>query len=834
MEALFSNDLTGMRTIDSLPETSSSAQTENLKSGQAGPTALEKIPLARRMKGFDENRDDKPMGTIESNGTSSLEAIVSHTATRPLRSKTNRVLFDAEPPDYQPPVFKYSQEKGLGKRWSKPLAYGEGRRRGDVQFDDLQRLDEEEYLNDNLIEFYMDYLFTKYTVNPDRVFCWNTYFYTALTSKTGGKPINYDAVSRWTSKMDIFAYDYIVVPINDQQHWYLAIICNVSRISRTPILEIFQDHEDETLQKELEESVRDRVPPENKQNSIMGSLEVENGSIAMTGQSDEPRQNREDHINLFDEEAKLSLVDKDDPGGQDTASTDELGEVNLPLDQHAATSAQVEAGANGDLNVQSRLTKSPQKRKAQRKHALAKRNPSEPVVIVLDSLSLPRSKCVRALKAWLKAEGEAKRGMDAIIKENGFYPKESQIPTQSNWSDCGVYVLGYVEKFFQDPDAFKTKLLTGEMSSQQDWPELQPKEMRNNMRDIIQKAALEQETVRQEAKKAKKRALRMNSAPPVAEEPKALDNDSNSSKPADGVHSRVKRLGPGLTEQSSTPQGFADSSKLQSPFQSPQTAPRDSLLPRAPSYEHASDPDMDAKSEEKDTSSRLSPKQETHKRKSPEVRISVKAPQMASSTNKERQKRVETTCGEEISDGHFLTVRGKRGTRHEDEKDDELNAKKKRTITTDKNEHVRQNPSTKSKDVAKDQRGSAASQLIEILDSQEQRDAAVPSPKVATQPLASDPGHVGNSHQLENKADGAIQESRKRRRSSDSIAHERSCFTNNGGQLEADCMEVFVEEVVHMAIDEPGLEEGGGEGREPGRRFSDMGDEKDTRGCVSL
>jgi sentrin-specific protease 7 len=48
------------------------------------------------------------------------------------------------------------------------------------------------------------------------VYFFNTHFYTKLTEKAGRNIINYQAVARWTSRVDIFSYDYIVVPINEK------------------------------------------------------------------------------------------------------------------------------------------------------------------------------------------------------------------------------------------------------------------------------------------------------------------------------------------------------------------------------------------------------------------------------------------------------------------------------------------------------------------------------------------------------------------------------------------------------------------------------------------
>lgn len=49
----------------------------------------------------------------------------------------------------------------------------------------------------------------------DKVYFFNTYFFTALTKNTGRQSMNYANVARWTGKVDIFGYDYIVIPINE-------------------------------------------------------------------------------------------------------------------------------------------------------------------------------------------------------------------------------------------------------------------------------------------------------------------------------------------------------------------------------------------------------------------------------------------------------------------------------------------------------------------------------------------------------------------------------------------------------------------------------------------
>lgn len=44
-------------------------------------------------------------------------------------------------------------------RWTRPLVYPfEGQKRANVDFEDLDRLNPEEFLNDNLVNFYIRYV----------------------------------------------------------------------------------------------------------------------------------------------------------------------------------------------------------------------------------------------------------------------------------------------------------------------------------------------------------------------------------------------------------------------------------------------------------------------------------------------------------------------------------------------------------------------------------------------------------------------------------------------------------------------------------------------------
>lgn len=95
---------------------------------------------------------------------------------------------------------------------------------------DYQKLQDDEFLNDTIIEFGLKYHIQEIRDrDPDLVnsiYVYNSFFYRQLTSK-GRKPDeSYAHVRKWTSKIDIFSKDYLVIPINENAHWYLAIVLN--------------------------------------------------------------------------------------------------------------------------------------------------------------------------------------------------------------------------------------------------------------------------------------------------------------------------------------------------------------------------------------------------------------------------------------------------------------------------------------------------------------------------------------------------------------------------------------------------------------------------------
>ncbi|KAK3547321.1 hypothetical protein QTP86_018858 [Hemibagrus guttatus] len=84
---------------------------------------------------------------------------------------------------------------------------------------DLQTLSNLNWLNDEVINFYMNMLVER-SKSPHlpSVYTFNTFFFPKLRSS------GYSAVRRWTKKVDIFSVDIILVPVHLGVHWCLSVV----------------------------------------------------------------------------------------------------------------------------------------------------------------------------------------------------------------------------------------------------------------------------------------------------------------------------------------------------------------------------------------------------------------------------------------------------------------------------------------------------------------------------------------------------------------------------------------------------------------------------------
>ncbi|XP_068273449.1 sentrin-specific protease 7 isoform X2 [Nyctibius grandis] len=272
-----------------------------------------------------------------------------------------------------------------------------------VTREDLECLEYGEFLNDVIIDFYLKYLLLEKAPKhlADRTHVFSSFFYKCLTrtEKTSEGDLKVSAAQRrhrrvrtWTRHINIFSKDYIFVPVNEESHWYIAVICFPW----------------------LEEAVYEECPHQNSlyhqpQYSPLGSESKNTRACSVLTFSG----------NCKDEEemdANRSLFSK---GGNEIAAS---------------------ASVLGSGISQMSLSNS--------KRQICKR----PCILILDSLKAGSvQKTAQVLREYLEMEWEAKRKTHREFNKSTMIDLCPRVPKQDNSSDCGVYLLQYVESFFQNP-----------------------------------------------------------------------------------------------------------------------------------------------------------------------------------------------------------------------------------------------------------------------------------------------------------------------------------------------------------------------------------------------
>jgi sentrin-specific protease 7 len=404
--------------------------------------------------------EDDPSTDPKKGISSMLKGNVSRYFTpRATRSSTtNSAAPNHLDADTAQPKLKFSQTGELGTPWKKPLVYPKtGKKRETVDFQDLERLDDDEFLNDNLIGFYLGYL--EHYLEKEKpevakkVYFFNSYFFARLTqTQKGIKGINYAAVQKWTRTVDIFSRDFVVVPVNENLHWYVAIICNLPNLRR----QLADDDDDRGEVESIATS--ETVPAAKGDGNGEGEITEE--------QAEEPDgETRSSFAGLsLRDEGKSPLAD----GGRPPIITSDAKPQSSPKSK-----------------------KGPGRRKFARR-SLTKIDPNKPVVITLDSLGLSRTVTRTALKDYIIAEGKSKRNLDLERGDlEGVTAKG--IPAQKNYSDCGLFLCAYMERFVMDPYRFVHDILQRDMNEAKDWPMMSSNELRSRLRNVIMELHRRQE-----------------------------------------------------------------------------------------------------------------------------------------------------------------------------------------------------------------------------------------------------------------------------------------------------------------------------------------------------
>ncbi|KAH8664101.1 hypothetical protein BX600DRAFT_436669 [Xylariales sp. PMI_506] len=412
-------------------------------------------------------------------------------ATR-VQTRTLRTI-PVKSPEPQPT--SYTEENpNWADGWAKSLVFpSQGKNRATVDKDDIPRLDEGQFLNDNLIIFKLRHLQYELEMNrPDlaeRIHFHNTFFYERLKPTKSGGDINYDSVKGWTSKVDLFAKDFIVVPINEYHHWYVAIIYNAPKL----------------VPSSYTGSNSAGVPSGSFVDSTVGNNSTSHADAhSLAARSQDATKGYENTLatNATDAPIKTSNSMGTHPPANSVSESKNIkfglqlmdNDTSMDLDDHTAEVEEVRPAS---------------RKKSSRKSVsgVRKHDPKLPKIITLDSLGAPHSPACQYLRYYLIAEMNNKKGIE-IGDPGGLGMTAKNIPLQENHCDCGLYLLGYIQEFLKDPDSFIHGLLQHE---QPQW-EVYPSKLRQDIRDLIfdlqNTQKLRDEAERKEKYEKKKEAAR--------------------------------------------------------------------------------------------------------------------------------------------------------------------------------------------------------------------------------------------------------------------------------------------------------------------------------------
>lgn len=112
-----------------------------------------------------------------------------------------------------------------------------------ITYSDFKTLYDNDWINDSLIDFFIKYemdkaIYQKHLFKPSDVYAFNSFFFTKLMSGNDlDGPIDYyHNIRRWLNKLDLMSYPNIIIPINENLHWYCCLIKGLPRLLKDSLI----------------------------------------------------------------------------------------------------------------------------------------------------------------------------------------------------------------------------------------------------------------------------------------------------------------------------------------------------------------------------------------------------------------------------------------------------------------------------------------------------------------------------------------------------------------------------------------------------------------------
>lgn len=405
-----------------------------------------------------------------------------------------------------------------------------------VTNEDLHCLNDGEFLNDVIIDFYLKYLVLEKLKKEDaqRIHVFSSFFYKRLNQRerrnvpdTTNLPIQkrkHNRVKTWTRHVDLFQKDFIFVPINESAHWYLAVICfpgleglvyeqnplyhgpfpAPASAADPPSEENIPDHcRPLSPDRDGLDSSSEDPSPGAPETSTEGLTDGDNAAFTEAGQepsgapagSGPPDAEQQYTSELH----RISVCYGSGKGDDDTFTfSDDQSSVQ---DECSEDGTLAEDSLGSDVSALAS------------KQNLCK----QPCILIMDSLRGPaRSTVVKTLREYLEVEWEVRKGTQRSFGKDVMKGSSPRVPQQDNFSDCGVYILQYVESFFENPiPSFHLPVNLSEW-----FPQQRMKTKREEIKELILKIQEQQELEKKEPDRV--------AAPPGSPEEPEIEETSGS------------------------------------------------------------------------------------------------------------------------------------------------------------------------------------------------------------------------------------------------------------------------------------------------------------------
>nr|XP_045016347.1 sentrin-specific protease 6 isoform X2 [Jaculus jaculus] len=416
-----------------------------------------------------------------------------------------------------------------------------------VTNEDLHCLSEGEFLNDVIIDFYLKYLVLEKLKKEeaDRIHIFSSFFYKRLnqrerrnheTTNLSIQQKRHGRVKTWTRHVDIFEKDFIFVPLNEAAHWFLAVVCfpGLEKAKYEPNPHY---HEHAVMQKSptVEDNKVDSSCSQNSPSAkpVIKKMLNKKHCLAVTdshaGQEEsDPCQRNMYNVKCSVRNKNSAVRENEESARRDSAQQEVdrtksenglpdgcLSSVHLPDGLSKIRLSYGDQSAEGGKMLEDELIDFSEDQDDQDDSSddglLADENCNseigqwhlkptvckQPCILLMDSLRGPsRSNVVKILREYLEVEWEVKKGSKRSFSKDFMKGSNPKVPQQNNFSDCGVYILQYVESFFENP------ILNFELPMNLvNWfPPPRMKTKREEIRNIILKLQEEQSKVRKQCK----------------------------------------------------------------------------------------------------------------------------------------------------------------------------------------------------------------------------------------------------------------------------------------------------------------------------------------------